>query len=117
MAAPGQSSGEHLVGQVRFPPEWIGLARFTHIDLVATADLESGVALLVLFVLSDGSNLAAVTYPDGQALLRIAPMGTTVESHFDGARPSKHPKTEAAWGIAIESMHAALAKKREELGL
>jgi hypothetical protein len=32
-------------------------------------------------------------------------------------RPSADPKTDAIWGIAVGSMHGALAKTREEMGL
>jgi hypothetical protein len=108
---PRQADGEP-VGEVRFPAEWIGGARFTRVELVAQADVDGGKGLLVMAVLSDGTNLAGVTYPGGQAVLRIAPMGNVVESHFDGARPSAHRKTEAMWGVAVEAMHAAL----EEVG-
>jgi hypothetical protein len=116
MNSSGGSDTE-LVAEIKFPPEWIGVARFTLVEPIAEAEIDGGKALLVLAVLSDGTNLAAVTYPEGQALLRIAPMSNTVESRLSGVRPSADPKTDAIWGIAVGSMHGALAKTREEMGL
>jgi hypothetical protein len=105
-----------LVGVIDFPREWVGLSRFTRTEIVASADVKGGKALLVMAMLSDDSNLMALCYPGGQAALRIARMANTVESRFSGRKPSVDPLTEKMWGIAVESMHAALEKTRDELG-
>jgi hypothetical protein len=106
-----------LLGAVNFPPEWVGLARLSRVEAVGMADMAGGRAYLLMALLSDGSNLMGLCYPGGEAALRVAPMSNTVEGHFTGAKPSEDPTSERLWGIAVESMHAALTLTREEMGL
>lgn len=106
-----------LVGTIALPPEWAAGATITRVEPVARADVVGGMALLVMVMLSDDSNIMALTYPKGCAHLRIAPMGTVVEMLISGDQPASDPIVEKMWGVAIESMNGALDAAREEFGV
>jgi hypothetical protein len=102
---------------VDLPPEW-KTGEWHVIDPVAQVKHGPGDALAVLCVLSDGTNVGALTWPGGQALMRTGPpTAYAMEERFDGQSPREAGgKVAEVWTLLTDCLIAAVRAAERELG-
>lgn len=98
------------LGKVDFPDEWI-TDEWLFGEVIATAEVTAGTAVLAGGMLADGSNLFGLLYPGGQRLMRTsAATNWALEERFTGEPPDRIGMT--LWRAAVDELAAAIAAAR-----
>jgi hypothetical protein len=91
---------------IDLPRPW-RTAAIASADLIATAPLTDGAAMLTHLTLEDGTNLFVVAWPSGSRLARLGPAtGWAVQEHYCGELPPGEAGRVVAdcWRIAVGAL-------------
>lgn len=82
---------------VKLPPEW-ELTEPQDFALMGVEDTDDGPAVFAGWLLEDGTNLMAVSWPGGQKLCRTSPdTGWALEERFAGEQPTDPEDIRQKW--------------------
>ena len=105
------------VAEVNFPPEWFGLHKWLHTELVQAytyEEMPDEQFFVAGGVLTDGTNLIGLFWSSGgQHIARCGPPLWAVEERVD---PTAHPATRKLWKHVVGAMIEGYRQAEAELG-